>query len=143
MTEQDNIGTVQEAYAAFGRGDVQALLAILSENVAWVTPGPPDVMPVAGSRMGREEVAEFFSTLEATEQVELFEPREYIAQGDKVVALCKYRGRVRATERAVEQDLVHVFTVRDGKIEQFREYYDTAAAVEAYRPLASRATTLT
>jgi uncharacterized protein len=139
MSEQDNIRTAQEAYAAFGRGDIQSLLSMLDENVEWVTPGPPDAMPTAGTRRGREGVAEFFSTLAETDQIEVFEPQEFIAQGDKVVSIIKCRTRLKATGRAVDDELVHIFTVRDGRIARFREYFDTAATVEALRGAAAQA----
>jgi ketosteroid isomerase-like protein len=141
MSEQDNVRTVQEAYAAFGRGDIPGLLSMLDENVEWITPGSPDVLPTAGTRRGREGVAEFFSTLAQTDDIEVFEPQEFIAQGDKVVAIIKCRTRLKASGRAVDDELVHIFTVRDGRIARFREYFDTAAAVEALRGGAAQATT--
>ena len=142
MSEQDNIRTVQGAYSAFQKGDIQGLLGMLTDDVEWITPGPPDIVPTAGTRRGPDGVAQFFSTLSETDDVEVFEPQEFIAQGDKVVALIKCRTRVKSTGRAVDDELVHIFTVRDGKIKRFREYFDTAAAVEALRgPASSQATT--
>lgn len=139
MSEQENVGIVKDAYDSFKKGDIQHLLDALTDDVAWVTPGPPDIMPAAGNRRGRNEVAQFFSDLSDSEDVELFEPQEYIAQGDKVVVLIKYRGRVKATGRTAETDLVHIFTINEGRIAQFQEYFDTAKALDAYRP-ASQAT---
>ena len=133
MTEQENVRTIQEAYASFQRGDVQAVLNVLTDDVEWVTPGPTGILPLAGHRRGRDEVAQFFSLLNGSEEVEQFEPQQYVAQGNKVVAFVKYRSRIKSTGHTADADLVHVFTVRDGKIAEFREYYDTAAAVEAYR----------
>ena len=133
MAEQENVQTIQEAYASFQKGDIQAVLNALTDDVEWVTPGPTGILPLAGHRQGRDEVGQFFSELNSSEEVEQFDPHEYVAQGNKVVAFVKYRGRVKSTGRNVDADLVHVFTVRDGKIAAFREYYDTAAAVEAYR----------
>ena len=141
MSEQDNIRVVQEAYAAFQRGDIQGVLDRLTDDAEWVTPGPPDVLPHAGSRRGHNEVEAFFTALGESEEVEMFEPREFIAQGDRVVALVNYRTRVKSTGRTAEDELVHIFTLRDGRIARFREYYDTTRAVEAYRPAASQAST--
>jgi ketosteroid isomerase-like protein len=133
MSEQTNVSTLVDAYSSFKRGDIEGVLKVLTDDVEWITPGPPELMAVAGKRHGRNQVAEFFSTLNDQENVELFEPQEYIAQGDKVVALIKYRGEVRATRKQVEADLVHVFTFANGKVKRFQEYYDTAATVDAYR----------
>lgn len=129
---EDNVRIVKDAYDAFKRGDIEALLSKLSEDVEWITPGPTDIMPAAGTRKGRDGVKEFFSTLAAQEDVELFEPQEYIAQGDKVVAISKYRGRVKATGRTADAELVHVFEIKDGKVKRFKEYYDTASVLPAF-----------
>jgi ketosteroid isomerase-like protein len=139
MANQDNTQLVQEGYATFSRGDIPGLLNMCTDDVVWITPGPPDQLPAAGMRHGRAEVAQFFSVLKDTEEVEQFEPREFIAQGDKVVALIKYRSRIKATGRTVDTELAHVFTLRDGKIAEFREFFDTAAAVAAFQGAAAAA----
>ena len=139
MAEQENVKTVQEAYAAFGRGDIPAVLGLLSEDVSWTIPGPGDVVPFAGQYDGREGVGRFFAALGGAESVERFEPGEFIAQGDKVVVLGRYAGRIRANGQADEIEFVHVFTVRDGKIKSFRQYNDTAATVAAYRAAGAQA----
>ncbi len=41
--------------------------------------------------------------------------------------------RVKATGRSYETDWVHVFTLREGAVAEFREYADTAAVAEAFR----------
>jgi ketosteroid isomerase-like protein len=137
MANQDNTKLVQEGYAAFSRGDVQAVLNMMADDVVWVTPGPRDILHMAGERHGRAQVAEFFSTLNEAEEVERFDPHEFIAQGDKVVALVSYRSRVRATGRTIETELAHVFTLRNGKIAEFREFFDTAVAVAAFQAMAT------
>ena len=67
------------------------------------------------------------------QEAEEFEPREFIAQGDKVVALGHYRWRIKATGRSYESDWVHVFGISDGKVLDFQEYLDTSAWAAAYR----------
>jgi len=133
MSEQDNTQIVKEAYAAFKRGDIPSILNMLSDDVNWFLPGPTDIVPVAGMRRGRAEVGQFFSTLDETQEAKQFEPQEFIAQGDKVVVLGQYTWRVKATGREFSSDWAHVFTVRDGKVVGFKEYYDTGAAADAYR----------
>jgi len=134
MREQENIRTVQEIYAAFGRGDIPALLGAVADDVEWSIAGPPEV-PHAGKRRGREEVARFFPVLAETEEFLQFEPREYIAQGDQVVVLGFLRSRVRATGRTYDNEWAMVWTVKDGKVTRFRTYEDTAAERAAYQPV--------
>jgi ketosteroid isomerase-like protein len=133
MAEQENVQIVQEAYAAFKRGEVPAVLNAFADNIDWFTPGPPELIPYAGRRRGREQVAQFFAALDQAEAVERFEPQEFIAKGDKVIALGKYGGRIKSSGKRYETDWAHVFALRQGKIVSFREYTDTAAAVELYR----------
>ena len=35
MSEQENVQTVKDLYAAFERGDIQAILGALAEDVDW------------------------------------------------------------------------------------------------------------
>jgi ketosteroid isomerase-like protein len=126
------VEVVQSAYASFQRGDIASVLARCSNDVTWFLPGDPGVVPVAGLRDGVSEVAEFFSTLAETQDAERFEPREFISQGEKVIALGEYRWRVKKTGKVFTSDFAHVFTVRDGMVVGFPEYYDTAAARDCY-----------
>ena len=65
MSERTNADVVQQGYEAFGRGDIPALLDLLTDDVEWTLQGP-SVIPFAGTRHGHEGVAEFFSVLGVT-----------------------------------------------------------------------------
>jgi ketosteroid isomerase-like protein len=132
MSEQENAELVRAAYQNFKTGDIGALLNLLSEDVTWQLPTIENI-PFSGRRQGRAQVGEFFSTLADDQDTLQFEPREFIAQNDKVVALGTYNWRVKATGREYGGDWAHVFTIRDGKISGFHEYMDTAAAVAAHQ----------
>ena len=132
MSEQDNIAVVQKAYNNFKTGDIEGLVNLCTENITWQLTEVEGV-PFTGKRNGRASVKEFFATVERDQDVIEFEPREFIAQGDKVISLGDYKWRVKDTGREFASDFAHVFTVRDGKIVAFREYFDTAAVAAAYQ----------
>jgi uncharacterized protein len=132
MSERENTELVQHAYQHFKGGDIQGLLGLLSEDVEWKL-FEMEGVPFSGTRRGDERVGEFFSQVFDTEEPLHFEPRELVAQGDKVVALGDYAWRVKSTGREYESDFVHVFTVRDGTVARFQEFMDTAAVSAAYR----------
>lgn len=136
MSEQDNVALVQQVYNNFKAGNIPALLDMLPDNVTWHLPEIEGV-PFAGKRTGREAVRDFFVGVEANQETLEFEPREFIAQGDKVVSLGHYRWRVKTTGREFSSDFAHVFTIRDGKIMGFQEYTDTASAARAYQKSAA------
>src|SRR6187455_2164154 len=133
MSETQNTQIVKDAYAAFGRGDVNAILALLDENVEWEgVKGTEGVAPHAGKRQGKAAVGQFFQQLGSTLDFQLFEPREFVAQGDSVVAIGRYKATVKATKKVSESDWVMVFNFRNGKIVRFREFTDSAAVIRAY-----------
>jgi ketosteroid isomerase-like protein len=132
VSQEQNTRLVQDAYAAFQRGDIPALLNLLADDVSWFVPGPKDIIPFLGQRRGRDQVKQFFSLLANLQESEQFDPRQTIAQGDQVVSLGHYRWRVKSTGRRFESDFAHVFTMQNGKISGFHEYTDTHAAVNAY-----------
>jgi ketosteroid isomerase-like protein len=130
MTQQENVRTVEAVYAAFGRGDLGALLNTLAEDVVWQHPGPAAI-PWAGERRGRDEVAQFFIAVNQHVEVEQFAPRMFVTSGDEVIVLGHERMRTRTGGRVYHTDWVHAFTVRGGRIVDYREYTDTAAIAEA------------
>jgi uncharacterized protein len=132
MSEQENRQIVEQAYANFKAGDIPTLLRSMSDDVSWQLPEIENV-PFAGKRQGRGAVGEFFSTLASQQDVRSFEPHEFIAQGDKVVALGHYVWQVKANGRTYESDFAHVFTVRAGRIVGFHEFMDSAAVAKAFR----------
>ncbi len=131
MSEQDNVAVVRRAYENFKGGDIGGILDSLTDEVDGRRPEIEGVS-FSGGRRGRESVGGFFSQLADSQESVSFEPREFVAQGDKVVALGTFRWRVKKTGREYGGDFAHAFTVRGGKIAGFHEYMDSAAAAAAY-----------
>jgi ketosteroid isomerase-like protein len=138
MSEQDNRALVQRGYDAFSRGDIQTLLTLFDEDVEWVTEGPPE-LPTAGTRRGRQQVAEFFAAVADLFDIQRFEPNTFISEGDRVVVLGSDTARVNATGKVLDTNWAHVFTVKNGKVVAFHEYLDTAAVVSELRAAQARA----
>lgn len=132
MSEQQNLGVIHRAYEAFGRGDVAGVLDLLTEDVHWSTPGPPEVIPYAGLRTGHKEVEGYFESFGEAVEVTEFDPQKFFAEDDMVVVLGHYAFRVKSTGSAVETDWVHAFTLKDGEIANFRGYEDSAAVADAF-----------
>jgi ketosteroid isomerase-like protein len=132
MSAEQNTQRAKDGYAAFMRGDIPAVIEFLADDIEWVTPGPSDI-PVAGTYTGKQAVLAFFGVLGENLEFHVFEPREFIAQGDTVVALIHGDATVRRTGRRIVQDEAHVWTFRDGKVARLHLFQDTAAAVAAFR----------
>jgi ketosteroid isomerase-like protein len=137
MSEQQNLDIVRQGYAAFGRGDIQGLINLLDPQVTWTTPGGAEV-PMAGTRHGHAAVGEFFATLASSLEITRFEPRDFLAQGDKVVVLGDDTSIVRATGKSIDFRWVHVHTVRNGKIVSVEEIGDMTAMAAEFRSAQAR-----
>src|SRR5690242_8698790 len=120
MANDNSLSVVEQAYANFKRGDIVALLAQMDQSIDWQLPDIPSAR-IGGRREGLERVREFFTVLGSDQDVVTFEPRQFVAQGNTVVALGDYEWRVKATGKSFKSDFAHVFTVRDGKVTRFQE----------------------
>ena len=129
----DNVSLVQSLYAAFGRGDIDTILAALTPDVNWESVGRPEDFPTLGPRHGIDGVREFFRLVAKSLEFSDFSPRDFHAADGKVFVQGHYEATVRTTGRKAAADWVHIFTVKDGKVSRFREHTDTAQFAEAWR----------
>ncbi|MBI1239728.1 MAG: DUF4440 domain-containing protein [Alphaproteobacteria bacterium] len=132
MSTGINIETTKALFTAFGAGDIPAILRHLDESIRIEFYGP-SVIPYAGFYDGKEEARRFFETVLASVDVHVFEPQEFIAERDKVIVTGHLRLTAKATGRTIESDFVHVITLKDGRWSRFRDFMNTAVAVEAFR----------
>ena len=128
MSIEKNVQTVKDFFAAIGRGDKEALLALTAEDIEWIIPG--EDWPLAGTHHGHGGLAHLLET--ASRSIETStEPREFVAQGDRVLVVGFARGKIKATNKTFEDDWIFAITVRNGKLTSIREYIDTQALARA------------
>lgn len=128
MNTEENIQAVKAFFAAISHGDRDDLLALAAEDIEWIIPG--EDWPLVGTHRGHAGLVELLET--ASRTIETFtEPREFIAQGDRVLVVGFARGKIKATNKLFEDDWVFAITVRDGKLSSIREYVDTQALARA------------
>jgi ketosteroid isomerase-like protein len=128
-----NLATARSVYEAFGRGDVQAILDSCAPNIQWHSGGTREDFPVFGPRSGLEGVKSFFKDVAENNQFSLFEPKDFLASGDKVVVTGHYTMTQKKTGKPVDSDWAHIFTFRGGKCVAWRELNDSTAFYKAYR----------
>ena len=136
MSEQENTELIKKVYAAVKRADIQAVLEVFAEDVELQHPMPKSIWPWAGNRKGLNAFREFVNGGLQTIEYEQLEPREFIAQGDRVAVVLLERGRVKATGATYEIAEVHVFKIVAGKAVQVIVIEDTApiiAALQGYQ----------
>jgi ketosteroid isomerase-like protein len=128
-----NVGLVQSLYAAFGRGEIDAIVGAMTADSTWGIIGREGDFPTIGIRHGPAGVQDFFKTVAEHLTFTEFSPKEFYPSGDKVFVLGRYAATVKKTGSPIDSEWCHIFTIRDGKVVSFREFTDTAQAAEAYR----------
>ncbi|MDR7269206.1 ketosteroid isomerase-like protein [Pelomonas saccharophila] len=123
---------VQSMYAAFGRGDVEGLLGLCTNDVDWTMLGSID-LPYIGQFQGQQALLRWFGLVAEFDDIQAFEPREFFAGADHVTVLGWERTRAKPGQGVFETPWVHLFSVRDGKVARFVGMYDTAAVEVARR----------
>jgi ketosteroid isomerase-like protein len=131
MTDRSQVEKLlRDSYAARRRGDVDGVCACFSENPSFAIAGARETSPIAvqctDGATFRTLMGGLTSTFEWLDQQIL----SMVIDGSK--AAVHWRGRIRSTVTGEEvvTELVDVITVKDGKIESFVEFADTALAAK-------------
>jgi uncharacterized protein len=133
MGADENVMTIQRVYEAFGRGDVQAVLESVADDVDWASETSSTAAPWYGVRHGKDGVASFFEAFGSTMEVQEFNPYAFAANDSEVHTVVHCRATARATGKVMDHDLHHFFRFRDGKIAFYRGSEDTAQTEAALR----------
>jgi ketosteroid isomerase-like protein len=127
---EENIQTVRDAAAAFNRGDVDAWLEYLADDIDYraVEGALDDRGPMHGKDAVRAYMQDWLDMFDdlRSEPVELIDAGE-----DRVIAVVRISGRAKLS--GVETDLTYasLYTIRDGKVARGREYWTKEQALEA------------
>jgi ketosteroid isomerase-like protein len=125
--------TVQAAYEAFLRGDVDGILQLCTEDVDWGIETVSIVAPWYGIRHGHAGVAQLL--MQVGEALEILECTRTTTLGDdqEVMTRVRFRARARNTGRDISTDLMHYFKFRDDRICFWRGSEDVAQTEQALR----------
>jgi ketosteroid isomerase-like protein len=126
---QQNVDMARRGYEAMRSGDMQGVLELLHSDVSVeVHTGRPDLPEVlhglAGFIQNIQGLTEVFEDIE-------IEPEEFIDLDDTLIVAIRTVGHGRASGIRIENRVVHVLTIRDGKASRFRVYGTREEAFEA------------
>jgi len=135
MSTEQNLEITTQMYQAFGRGDVRAILDLVTDDIDWSTDAAIPSAPWYGPRHGKDEVASFFAAIGSTGPVTEFTPLAYASNQDgDVMVFLRYAFAVTATGKQVEMNMHHYWKFRDGKVCYVRSSEDTAQVAAALTP---------
>ncbi len=121
----NNVDIIRAGYGDFLSGNIPGVLERFADEIDVEIAGAPEV-PYGGTYRSRTELASFFQRLNETVTISVFEPREYFANGDRVVTLGHYEGKVKRNDAPFAGDWAMAWTLRDGRIVGMQELTDPA-----------------
>jgi uncharacterized protein len=122
-----NVGLVQDVYEAFGRGDVPTVLGAFDTNIEWREAEGNPYEPSGNAWVGPDAILQnLFVKLGADWDGFTVHPKNFHDAGDTVVVEGRYTGTHKATGKALDAQVCHVFKIRDGKLTSFQQFVDTA-----------------
>jgi ketosteroid isomerase-like protein len=129
-----NVSVVRDVYAAFGRGDVPAVLGAFDAKIEWRQAEGNPYEPSGKAWVGPSAVLQnLFMRLGAEWDGFTVHPKVFHDAGNAVVVEGRYTGTYKSSGKALDCQFCHVWKIRDGKITSFQQYVDTAQVQSVMR----------
>jgi len=136
MSVEDNVALMRSLYEAYSRKDPAPLFENLGEAVQFHFVAHPDHFTFAGSHAGKDGVQRALELIAQEYDWLVYQARDFIAEGDRVVALTDGVIQHRASGKELPMRMVDIIRIENGRIVEFTEFFDSAAMLAndmAYR----------
>jgi len=138
MSEENNIPILKEAYQYWIANSEQAFanwMDLMSEDIKFesIADGAKGMEFTRCCRC-KNDVLRYFQELASEWEMIHYTVNEYIAQGDRIVAIGSCGWRHRKTGKEIETPKADIITMKDSKIVDFYEFYDTAKVIAGSQP---------
>jgi hypothetical protein len=135
MGSIEDLARVREAYRAWHESkgqSAQQWIDLMSSGVRFRSlAGGVAGMEFTRDCACRADVERYFEELARDWEMIHYTVDELIAQGERIVMLGSCAWRSRRTGRVVETPKADFLRMKDGKVVEFYEFYDTAKAIAA------------
>lgn len=126
VSAPENVGIIDNLYKAFGAGDIPTVLSFMDAKIVWNEAegnayadgnpyiGPDAVLNGVFARVGSEW--DGFKLV----KIELHDMSK-----NQVLATLRYNGTYKKTNKPIDAQVAHLWTLKDGKVIAFQQYVDT------------------
>lgn len=118
---EEPTATVLRMYAAFGAGNLDALVETVHPDSRWIYMGA-NPEPRKSEFVGKASVRKFFEVIIERLEITEFNTDEFIVQGDTVVVFGSEAGKVKATGQQFRNEWAQKYVVKDKQITSMAEY---------------------
>ena len=134
VSSPENVGIIDNLYKAFDVGDIPTVLALLDDKVIWNEAegnayadgnpyiGPDAVLNGVFARVGGE-----------WDGFKLVDVILHDMSNNQVLATLRYNGTYKKTNKVIDAQVAHHWTLSNGKVTAFQQHVDTKQLVEVSR----------
>jgi uncharacterized protein len=115
---------------AFYAGDVLRTLDCCDDDVDIITYAPVELFPHLGHKRGKAWIPEAIQTQRKRYLSRKYEIKFMAVEGDKASTMLRLQMEKRNDRRIVQFDVAEFYTLRDGRIVEFRSFFDSFDLVQ-------------
>lgn len=130
MVEPSTRAIVEDLYAAYARRDFDRVAALIHDDIDWVIYGPMQIFPFAGARRGKVAVLEALGGIAKDYQLERYQPKIVIAEGDRAAVMSEVAFKQYSTGRTLSFQVANFLRLSGGRVIEFREFANSFDLVE-------------
>lgn len=128
---RSNVDTVRAVTEALGRGDLLAVMGMVSKDVRWaVNAADREAAPWFGVYQGKRSLPDFFAELAELDFSD-FTLKAILSDGDLVITWL-HVAFTSPLGREVDMEEVQIWQLADGKVTSVDTLLDTAAVAAAF-----------
>ncbi|MGA5134909.1 nuclear transport factor 2 family protein [Streptomyces olivoreticuli] len=122
---------VDELLKRIAAGDIEGTVELFAHDAVWEIPGDPAIVPWVG-RHTVENIPEFFETISAHTDRELFDVERIIVDGPNAVLIGRARVVVRSTGKVIDTPFaIDIVVNHEGRISRYYMFEDSWHVAQA------------
>jgi ketosteroid isomerase-like protein len=125
MDEGQTRQRVLDYLDAFYAGDLPRTLDCFDDEIDIITYAPVELFPHLGHKQGKAWVPEALQTQKKRYRSRKYEIKFMAVEGDKASVMLRLRMEKRNDRRVVQFDVAEFYTLRNGRIAEFRSFFDS------------------
>lgn len=121
---------LHEMYEAYARCDLDAVLKTMDDDIDYVSYAPIDVFPFLGHHHGKVDLRAAMEAAHREFEYVKYTPKVIVTERQEAAAMVVARLRQRSTDRIILLFIADFYRVRDGRIVEIRQFFDSFDAVQ-------------
>jgi ketosteroid isomerase-like protein len=130
MDERRTRQCVLEYLSAFYAGDVARTLDCVDDDIDIIAYAPVELFPHLGHKHGKAWLPEALQTQKKRYLSRKYEIKLMTVEGDTAAVILRLLMEKRSDRRVVQFDVAEFYTLRDGRIFEFRSFFDSFDLVQ-------------